>query len=161
MSSKKTSLDAATNRAKSRRHPVKTTSRSLVQASETQDTALLARELRKRKEISAAARLARSAVAILAGKDESPTEHLPSTSVPPVRSSRNSLDQPWRSPPRSYSDGNAARQLQFPLLRLSIASHNGPMLCWKRPTPRTPFSGSRRFCAQIDQSDLRCENFVD
>ena len=91
LSSKKTSLEVVPDQAKSRRNRVKTTRRSLVQASEAQDAALLARELRtsetqrelavivvveftgelrKRKQITAAARLARSAAAITAGEEE-------------------------------------------------------------------------------------------
>jgi GTPase len=91
LSSKKTSPEATPDQAKSRRNRAKTTSRSLVQASEAQDAALLARELRtsetqrelaviivveftgelrKRKQITASARLARSAAAITAREEE-------------------------------------------------------------------------------------------
>ena len=91
MSSKKTSPEATPDQAKSRRNRAKTISRSLVQASEAQDAALLAGELRtsetqrelavivvveftgelrRRKQINAAARLARSAAAITAAEEE-------------------------------------------------------------------------------------------
>jgi GTP-binding protein HflX len=90
---KKPLLGITTDQAESRRNRAKTTSRSLVEASEAQDAALLARELRtsqtqqelavivaveftgelrKRKQLTAAARLARSAAAIMAGGEDSP-----------------------------------------------------------------------------------------
>ena len=93
MTSKKASLEATPNQAQSRRNRAKTARRSLVEASEAQDAALLARELRtsqtqqelavivvveftgelrKRKQLTAAARLARSAAAIMAGEEDLP-----------------------------------------------------------------------------------------
>jgi GTP-binding protein HflX len=93
LTSKKASLDATSNQAQSRRNRAKTARRSLVEASEAQDAALLARELRtsqtqqelavivvveftgelrKRKQLTAAARLARSAAAIMAGEEDVP-----------------------------------------------------------------------------------------
>ncbi len=85
--------------APARRNRVKTTRRSLVEASEAQDAALLARELRtsqtqqelavvvsveftgdlrKRRQLTAASRLARTAAAVIAGADD-PTELSAST----------------------------------------------------------------------------------
>jgi len=93
LTSKKASLEATPNQAQSRRNRAKTARRSLVEASEAQDAALLARELRtsqtqqelavivvveftgelrKRKQLTAAARLARSAAAIMAGEEDLP-----------------------------------------------------------------------------------------
>lgn len=91
MTSKKTPLDSDQGQAQSRRNRTKTVHRSLVEASEAQDAALLARELRtsqtqtevavlvvveftgelrKRKQLTAAARLARAAAIIEAGEEE-------------------------------------------------------------------------------------------
>lgn len=93
MTSKKDSLQATPDQAQSRRSRGKTARRSLVEASEAQDAALLARELRtsqtqqelavivvveftgelrKRKQLTAAARLARTAAAIMAGEEDVP-----------------------------------------------------------------------------------------
>ena len=84
----------------SRRNRSKTVRRSLVEASEAQDAALLARELRtsqtqqelavivvveftgelrKRKQLTAAARLARTAAAVVAGEGEDAPDDAPST----------------------------------------------------------------------------------
>src|ERR1700709_2019099 len=91
MTRKKASLEATPDEAQSRRGRGKTVRRSLVEASAAQDAALLARELRtsqtqqelavivvveftgelrKRKQLTAAARLARTAAAIMAGEEE-------------------------------------------------------------------------------------------
>ncbi|WP_263383799.1 GTPase HflX [Granulicella arctica] len=91
MTSKKASPEAAPEQAPSRRNRGKTVRRSLVEASEAQDAALLARELRtsqtqqelavivvveftgelrKRKQLTAAARLARTAAAVVAGEED-------------------------------------------------------------------------------------------
>ena len=99
MTSKKTQLETSPDQAQSRRHRGKTVRRSLVEASQAQDEALLARELRtsqtqqelavivvveftgeirKRKQLTAAAQLARSAAAVLAGEDGLP-DHTAST----------------------------------------------------------------------------------
>lgn len=90
MTSKKASLEAVPDQTRSRRNRGKTVRRSLVEASEAQEAALLARELRtsqtqqelavlvvveftgelrKRKQITAAARLARTAAAVTAGEE--------------------------------------------------------------------------------------------
>jgi GTPase len=90
---KKPSLETTPNQAQSRRNRAKPVRRSLVEASEAQDAALLARELRtsqtqqelavivvveftgelrQRKQLTAAARLARSAAAIIAGEEDVP-----------------------------------------------------------------------------------------
>ena len=91
MASKKASPEAAQDQAQSRRNRGKTVRRSLVEASAAQDAALLARELRtsqtqqelavvvvveftgelrKRKQLTAAARLARTAAAVVAGEED-------------------------------------------------------------------------------------------
>ncbi|WP_213806439.1 GTPase HflX [Granulicella sp. dw_53] len=91
MTSKKASLEATPDQAQSRRNRGKPVRRSLVEASEAQDAALLARELRtsqtqqelavivvveftgelrKRKQLTAAARLARSAAAAMASEED-------------------------------------------------------------------------------------------
>jgi len=91
LTSKKALLEAASEEAPSRRNRGKTVRRSLVEASEAQDAALLARELRtsqtqqelavlvvveftgelrKRKQLTAAAQLARTAAAVMAGEEE-------------------------------------------------------------------------------------------
>ncbi|WP_158791676.1 GTPase HflX [Granulicella sp. L60] len=91
MTSKKASSEANTDETQSRRNRGKTVRRSLVEASEAQDAALLARELRtsqtqqelavlvvveftgelrKRKQLTAAARLARTAAAVVAGEED-------------------------------------------------------------------------------------------
>jgi GTPase len=93
LTSKKASLDVTPDQAQSRRNRGKTVRRSLVEASEAQDAALLARELRtsqtqqelavlvvveftgelrKRKQLTAAARLARTAAAVIAGEEDLP-----------------------------------------------------------------------------------------
>ncbi len=93
MTSKKAPLEATPEPAKSRRSREKTVRRSLVEASAAQDAALLARELRtsqtqqelavivvveftgelrKRKRLTAAARLARTAAAAMAGEEDVP-----------------------------------------------------------------------------------------
>ncbi len=101
MTSKKSSLEATPENGKPRRSSGKTVRRSLVEASEAQDAALLARELRtsqtqqelavlvvveftgelrKRKQLTSAARLARTAAAVIAGNDAE-EEDLPSSAV--------------------------------------------------------------------------------
>ncbi|WP_254063481.1 GTPase HflX [Granulicella sp. S190] len=91
MTGKKKSLDATTEQAPPRRNRAKTVRRSLVEASEAQDAALLARELRtsqtqqelavlvvveftgelrKRKQLTAAAKLARTAAAVVDGEED-------------------------------------------------------------------------------------------
>ena len=93
MTSKKASPEATPDQAQSRRNRGKTVRRSLVEASEAQDAALLARELRtsqtqqelavivvveftgelrKRKQLTASARLARTAAAVMAGEEDRP-----------------------------------------------------------------------------------------
>src|ERR1700692_3509601 len=93
LTSKKASPEATPDQAQSRRNRGKTVRRSLVAASAAQDAALLARalrtsqtqqelavlvvveftgELRKRRQLTAAARVARSAAAIMAGEEELP-----------------------------------------------------------------------------------------
>ena len=95
MTSKKAPREASPDESQSNRHRGKTVRRSLVEASEAQDAALLARELRtsqtqqelavivvveftgevrKRKQLTAAARLARTAAALMAGEEDYP-EH--------------------------------------------------------------------------------------
>ena len=95
MTSKKASFEAAPDQAPSRRKRGKTVRRSLVEASEAQDAALLARELRtsqtqqelavivvveftgelrKRKQLTSAARLARTAAAVMAGEEDLPID---------------------------------------------------------------------------------------
>jgi GTP-binding protein HflX len=95
LTSKKAPREASPDEGQSNRHRGKTVRRSLVEASEAQDAALLARELRtsqtqqelavivvveftgevrKRKQPTAAARLARTAAALMAGEEDSP-EH--------------------------------------------------------------------------------------
>ncbi|WP_263374457.1 GTPase HflX [Granulicella aggregans] len=92
MTSKKASQEATEETKQSRRGRGKTVRRSLVEASEAQEAALLARELRtsqtqqelavlvvveftgelrKRKQLTTAARLARTAAAVVAGEEES------------------------------------------------------------------------------------------
>src|ERR1700692_318371 len=89
--SKKALPEAPPDQAQSRRNRGKTVRRSLVEASAAQDAALLARELRtsqtqteigvlvvveftgdlrKRRQLTAAARVARSAAAIMAGEED-------------------------------------------------------------------------------------------
>ena len=91
MTSKKASDEATEDQTRTRRPREKTVRRSLVEASEAQDAALLARELRtsqtqqelavlvvveftgevrKRKQLTTAARLARTAAAVVAGEEE-------------------------------------------------------------------------------------------
>jgi GTPase len=91
LTSKKSSSEATPDQAQSRRNRRKTVRRSLVEASAAQDAALLARELRtsqtqqelavlvvveftgelrKRKQLTAAARLARTAAAVMAGEED-------------------------------------------------------------------------------------------
>src|ERR1700693_5572250 len=93
LTSKKASLDGTPNQAQSRRNRGKTVRRSLVEASVAQEGALLARELRtsqtqqelavivvveftgelrKRKQLTAAARLAPTAAAVMAGEEDLP-----------------------------------------------------------------------------------------
>lgn len=93
MPSKKASPEAAVEDPQTRRNRGKTVRQSLVEASEAQDAALLARELRtsqtqqevavlvvveftgelrNRKKVTAAARLARTAAAVMAGQPELP-----------------------------------------------------------------------------------------
>jgi GTPase len=93
LTSRKASLETTPDQAQSRRNHGKTVRRSLVEASEAQDAALLARELRtsqtqqelavlvvveftgelrKRKQLTAAARLARTAAAVMAGEEDLP-----------------------------------------------------------------------------------------
>jgi GTP-binding protein HflX len=95
LSRKKASPEATPDQAQSSRNRGKTVRRSLVEASAAQDAALLARELRtsqtqqelavlvvveftaelrKRKQLTAAARLARAAAAITAGEEDSPDD---------------------------------------------------------------------------------------
>jgi GTP-binding protein HflX len=99
LTSKKASPEATPHEATSRRNRGKTVRRSLVEASEAQDAAILARELRtsqtqqelavivvveftgelrKRKQLTAAARLARTAAAVTAGEEYLPDQE-PST----------------------------------------------------------------------------------
>jgi GTP-binding protein HflX len=91
LTSKKASPEGAPDRAQSRRNRGKTVRRNLVEASEAQDAALLARELRtsqtqqelavivvveftgelrKRTQLTASARLARAAAAVMAGEED-------------------------------------------------------------------------------------------
>jgi GTP-binding protein HflX len=90
--SKKASFEATTDQVKPRRNRTKTVRRGLVEASEAQKEALLARELRtsqtqqelavlvvvkftgelRRRKLTAAAQLARSAAAVTAGEDDLP-----------------------------------------------------------------------------------------
>lgn len=100
MTSKKSSLDTTTDQASSRRSRGKTVRRSLIEASEAQDAALLARELRtsqtqqelavivvveftgelrKRKQLTAAAQLARTAAAVVAGEENLSEDYAAST----------------------------------------------------------------------------------
>ena len=93
MTSKKDPLQPTPDPAQARRNRSKQTRRSLVEASEAQDAALLARalrtsqtqqelavivvveftgDLRKRKQLTAAARLARAAAAVVAGEEDVP-----------------------------------------------------------------------------------------
>src|SRR5216683_1406261 len=93
LTSKKASLDGTPGQAQSRRNRGKTVRRSLVEASVAQEGALLARELRisqtqqelavivvveftgelrKRKQLTAAARLARTVAAVVAGEEDVP-----------------------------------------------------------------------------------------
>jgi GTP-binding protein HflX len=93
LTSKKASPEASPDQTSSRRNRGKTVRRSLVEASQAQDAALLARELRtsqtqqelavlvvveftgelrKRKQLTAAARLARTAAAVVAGEEDIP-----------------------------------------------------------------------------------------
>jgi GTPase len=93
LTSKKASREAASEAAPSPRNSGKKVRRSLVEASEAQDAALLARELRtsqtqqelavlvvveftqetrKRKQLTASARLARTAAAVVAGEEDLP-----------------------------------------------------------------------------------------
>ena len=93
MTSKKAPREASPDERQSSRHRGKTVRRSLVEASAAQDAALLARELRtsqtqqelavivvveftgelrKRKQLSNAARLARTAAAVVAGEEDLP-----------------------------------------------------------------------------------------
>jgi GTPase len=95
LTSKKASLEENPDQAQSRRNRAKTTRRSLVEASEAQDAALLARELRtsqtqqelavlvsveftgelrKRKQFTSAARLARTAAAVISGGGNLPDQ---------------------------------------------------------------------------------------
>jgi GTPase len=99
LTSKKASPEATPDQAQSHRNRGKTVRRSLVEASEAQDAALLARELRtsqtqqelavivvveftgelrKRKQLTASARLARTAAAVVAGEEDL-TDHAGST----------------------------------------------------------------------------------
>jgi GTPase len=94
LTSKKAPPEASPDKGQSHRHRGKTVRRSLVEASAAQDEALLARELRtsqtqqelavivvveftgelrKRKQLSAAARLARAAAAVTAGEEDLPS----------------------------------------------------------------------------------------
>ena len=103
MTKKKSSLDTTPNQAQSRRNRGKTVRRSLVEASKAQDEALRARELRtsqtqqelailvvveftgelrKRKQLSQAARLARSAAAVVAGEAGPEEEDIPALAAP-------------------------------------------------------------------------------
>jgi len=91
LTSNKSSSEAAPDQAQSRRNRGKTVRRGLVEASAAQDAALLARELRtsqtqkelavlvvveftgelrKRKQLTAAARLARTTAAVMAGEED-------------------------------------------------------------------------------------------
>ena len=93
MTKKKASPEAAPDQAQSRRSRGKTVRRNLVEASEAQDAALLARELRtsqtqrelavivaveftgelrKGEQLTASARLARAAAAVIAGEEDLP-----------------------------------------------------------------------------------------
>jgi GTPase len=93
LTNKKASPEAASDQAQSRRNRGKTVRRNLVEASEAQDAALLARErrtsqtqrelavivaveftgeLRKREQLTASARLARAAAAVMAREEDPP-----------------------------------------------------------------------------------------
>jgi GTP-binding protein HflX len=95
LTSKKAPREASPDEKQSNRHRGKTIRRGLVEASKAQDEALLARELRtsqtqqelavivvveftgelrKRKQLSNAARLARTAAAVVAGEEDFPAE---------------------------------------------------------------------------------------
>jgi GTPase len=104
LTSKKAPLEPSSDQAQARRKRGKTVRRSLVEASKAQDEALLARELRtsqtqqelavlvvveftgelrKRKQLSQAARLARSAAAVVAGEvGAEEEEDFPSPAAP-------------------------------------------------------------------------------
>jgi GTPase len=98
LTNKKASPEAAPDQAQSRRNHGKTVRRNLVEASEAQDAALLARELRtsqtqrelavlvvveftgelrKRKQLTASARLARAAAAVMGGEEDLPGSAAP------------------------------------------------------------------------------------
>ncbi len=90
MTSKKPSTEATTDQASSRRNRTKTVCRSLIEASEAQKEALLARELRtsqtqqelavlvvveftrelRKRKLTAAARLARTTATVIVGEEE-------------------------------------------------------------------------------------------
>jgi GTP-binding protein HflX len=105
LTSKKASLETTPNQAPSPRNRAKTVRRSLVEASKAQDAALLARELRtsqtqqelavlvvveftgelrQRKQLTAAARLARSAAAVVAGDVGAAEEESPGPTASPL-----------------------------------------------------------------------------
>jgi GTP-binding protein HflX len=115
LTSKKASPEAAPDRAQSRRNRGKTVRRNLVEASEAQDAALLARELRtsqtqqelavivvveftgelrKRKQLTASARLARAAAAVMAGEEDLPGS---AASTPNFDASRAEFEELARS----------------------------------------------------------------
>lgn len=115
MTSKKTSPDSPSEQVLSRRNRGKTVRRSLVEASAAQDEALLARELRtsqtqqelavivvveftgelrRRKQIGAAARLARTAAAIVAGEEDLPDD---ATSASDFEANRAEFEELTRS----------------------------------------------------------------
>jgi GTP-binding protein HflX len=95
LTKKKSSPEATHDQSQSPRNRTKTVRRSLIEASEAQDAALLARELRtsqtqhelavlvvveftgelrKRKQLTAAARMARTAAAVTAGEEDNPDQ---------------------------------------------------------------------------------------
>jgi GTP-binding protein HflX len=115
LTSKKDLLDGTPGQARSRRNRGKTVRRGLVEASEAQDAALLARELRtsqtqqelavivvvefsgelrKRKQLTASARLARTAAAVVAGEKDLPHQ---ATSTLDLDASRAEFEELARS----------------------------------------------------------------
>ncbi len=115
MTRKKASAEATPDQAQSRRNRGKTVRRSLVEASAAQEAALLARELRtsqtqqelavivvveftgelrKRKQLTSAARLARTAAAVVAGEEDAP---VPGASTLDLDASRAEFEELARS----------------------------------------------------------------
>ncbi len=115
MTSKKSPPDSIPDQPSTRKSRNKTTRRSLVEASQAQEAAILARELRtsqtqqelavlvvveftgelrKRKQLTAAARLARTAAAVTAGEEDPP---LDSFSTPDFEATRAEFEELARS----------------------------------------------------------------